>query len=250
MQTIGFAFMSSLVACAALLLFALEGVVCIAMAFPVVFAAVLVGTIIGSALALMGGTSRTASLGFVLALPVSAALARSLASTPAREVVSSIEIDAPVAVVWKNVVSFAELPEPDSWLFETGIAFPLRARIEGSGVGAVRYCEFSTGAFVEPITVWDEPRRLAFDVLEQPVPMEEWSFYDDVQPPHLTTAFRSVRGEFRLTALPGGRTRLEGSTWYLLEMAPGVYWQVWADAIVHRIHERVLRHVGALSESE
>jgi hypothetical protein len=125
----------------------------------------------------------------------------------------------------------------------------MRARIEGEGVGAVRHCEFSTGAFVEPITTWDAPNRLSFDVIEQPVPMHEWSPYRHVHPPHLDGYLQSHRGEFRLIRLPDGRTRLEGSTWYTMDLAPTPYWMVWSDAILHGIHRRVLRHVKVLSES-
>jgi hypothetical protein len=48
---------------------------------------------------------------------------------------------------------------PPVWIYGLGVAYPLRARIEGEGVGAVRHCEFTTGAFVEPITAW-EPVKL------------------------------------------------------------------------------------------
>jgi hypothetical protein len=77
--------------------------------------------------------------------------------------------------------------------------------------------------------------------------MEEWSFYARVEPPHLSTAFRSLRGEFRLVPLPGDRTRLEGSTWYRLDMGPVSYWRLIADQIVQRIHRRVLDHIADLS---
>ena len=66
----------------------------------------------------------------------------------------------------------------------------------GSGVGAERHCIFTTGEFVEPITTWDEPRQLAFNVREQPDPMIELTPYRHIHPPHLDLAFRSVRGEF------------------------------------------------------
>lgn len=56
------------------------------------------------------------------------------------------------------------------------------------------------------------------------------------------------RGEFRLVALPDGRTRLEGSTWYTLDMAPQAYWTLWSDALIHRVHARVLEHVRDLAE--
>lgn len=105
----------------------------------------------------------------ILALPALAAVER-VPPSPLHEVASAIEIDAPPERVWPHVVGFAEPPPPSEWFFRLGIAYPRRARLEGQGAGAVRYCGFSTGAFVEPITVWDEPRRLAFDVVAQPPP--------------------------------------------------------------------------------
>ena len=124
----------------------------------------------------------------------------------------------------------------------------MRARIEGEGVGAVRYCEFSTGPFVEPITAWEPPNRLAFDVISQPEPMTEMSPYQQVNAPHLLDGFISRRGEFRIIELPGNRTRLEGSTWYTMDMAPVWYWTIYSDALLHRIHTRVLKHIKKQSE--
>lgn len=73
--------------------------------------------------------------------------------------------------------------------------------------------------------------------------------YADIAPPHLDGYFRSRRGEFRLVALPGGRTRLEGSTWYEMKLQPAAYWVLYGDAIIARIHRRVLRHIKATAES-
>ena len=249
--TVGVVTATLLVGFLALLFLALEGIVCIMMALPIALPAALLGSFFGRALGARsdGGAKPDATLGaIILLLPLGAGMEQHMTSPQEREVVTMIEVDASPEEVWENVVSFAELPEPEGWLFETGIAYPLRARIEGEGVGAVRHCEFSTGAFVEPITRWEPPHRLSFDVIEQPVPMEEWSFYAEVHPPHLEQSFRSVRGEFRLIELPGGRTRLEGSTWYVLDMGPAPYWKLWGDAIVHRIHGRVLAHIKQLSE--
>lgn len=231
-----------------LLGFALEGVICLAMAYPIVGTIAGLGALVGRAMAKAAFAPGPSFVALVLLLPVSGWLESRLESPAAREVRTAVEVDAPPEVVWGHVIRFSELPEPEGWLFRTGIAYPLRARLEGAGVGAVRYCEFTTGPFVEPITVWDAPRRLAFDVVEQPVAMEEWSFYAHVHPPHLDESFRSVRGEFRLTPLPGGRTRLEGRTWYELDLGPVAYWQLWSDAILHRIHQRVLNHVRREAE--
>jgi hypothetical protein len=79
--------------------------------------------------------------------------------------------------------------------------------------------------------------------------MQEWSPYAFVNAPHLVDGtLTSRRGEFRLVPLPGGGTRLEGSTWYRLRIHPIPYWRLFADAIVHRIHLRVLDHVRTLAE--
>lgn len=79
--------------------------------------------------------------------------------------------------------------------------------------------------------------------------MHETSPYQSVRAPHLRDGLRSRRGEFRLAALSGGRTRLEGSTWYSVEMAPQAYWGLYSDGLIHAIHERVLAQVEACAEA-
>jgi uncharacterized membrane protein YhaH (DUF805 family) len=234
----------------AFLLFAVEGVVCVAMAFPLAVPIAWMGSLFGRDFARRGREQMAHAAWLVLALPPLAALESRLpAPPPTCEVVSSVVVAAPPEVVWRHVVSFDELPPPRELLFRLGVAYPERATIRGSGVGAMRRCEFSTGAFVEPITAWDEPRRLSFDVVQQPDPMRELSPYRHVVAPHMADGFRAVRGEFRLTPLPGGRTRLEGSTWYRLRLRPRSYWSLWADAFVETIHLRVLEHIRRESEA-
>jgi hypothetical protein len=167
---------------------------------------------------------------------------------PVYEVKTAVVVDAPAERVWSLVIEFPELAQPTDPVFRSGIAYPLRARIEGRGVGAVRYCEFSTGAFVEPIEVWDEPRLLRFGVTSNPPPMREWNPLFDIHPPHLDGFLVSRRGQFHLMPLPGGKTRLEGTTWYSHGLWPANYWRLWSDAILHRIHSRVLGHVKVLAE--
>jgi hypothetical protein len=206
--------------------------------------------VLGREIALRTCGRRAPAVLSAIVLPLAATVLVPPSPPPVREVVSAVEIAAPPEVVWRHVVGFPPLSPPREALFLAGVAYPVSARIDGHGVGAVRRCEFSTGAFVEPITHWDEPRRLGFDVSASPPPMEEWSPYARVFAPHLATGFRARRGEFRLVALPGGRTRLEGSTWYTLEIRPALYWTPWADAFVHRIHLRVLEHVRRLAERD
>ncbi len=169
---------------------------------------------------------------------------------PTYMVRSEIIVNAPPATVWRHVVAFPDLPAPTELTFLAGIAYPLRAHIDGRGVGAIRYCEFSTGDFVEPITDWEPGKRLAFRVARNAQPMREWSPYPGLEPAHLHGYLVSKHGEFDLQALPGGRTRLIGITWYQHHLWPASYWAVYSDAIIHQIHLRVLNHVKQLSEAD
>jgi uncharacterized membrane protein YhaH (DUF805 family) len=168
---------------------------------------------------------------------------------PVIAVTTSITIDAPASVVWRNVIAFPPLAPPQEWLFRAGIAYPTSGQIVGSGPGAVRYCHFSTGDFIEPITVWDEDRLLAFDVSSQAPAMQELSPWK-ITPPHIDRNYmRSRHGQFRLVALSDQRTLLEGTTWYQNYFWPQAYWRLWSDEIVHQIHLRVLRHVKQQAEA-
>ena len=237
---------------AAFLLIGLEGAVCLLMALPIFIPLGLFGSLIGWAIA-TGVDARTRRddqglLGCLLVLPLLASVEPVVTKPADLCVTSMIEINASREEVWRTVVAFPEITAEPEWFFRWGIAAPMRARIEGAGVGAVRHCEFTTGAFVEPITVWDEPRRLAFDVTDQPEPMFELTPYRNLHPPHLTGSFRSSRGEFELIELKNGQTRLIGRTWYTLDIAPHIYWRLWTDEIVHRIHLRVLEHIQQVAE--
>lgn len=247
------ALLAQMIGGAFLLLFALEGAICLIMASPLLLALSAVGGMVGYAIQ-ANVWRRVAPGAFAFALlillPLLIASERAVMTAPTlRAVTTRVIVAAPAEVVWRHIVSFPPLAEPNEWLFRAGVAYPTHAEINGNGVGAVRHCVFSTGTFVEPIEVWDEPHRLAFSVTEQPPPMVELSPFD-VHPPHLDGFLQSHRGEFRLTRLPNGDTQLEGTTWYTIRMQPELYWGAWSDAIIHTIHQRVLDHVRDLAERE
>jgi len=247
-QSIVIALASVTMAAGALVLFALEGSVCTVLALPLALAIAFPGAVLGRIIARRGVHASTGA-GMALVVPLFIGV-EPRTPAPTHEVITVVEIAAPPEVVWRHVVSFPDLAPPTERLFRAGVAAPLRARIEGTGVGGIRYCDFTTGSFVEPITAWQENQLLAFDITAQAPPMTELSPYGEIHPPHLDGYFRATHGEFRLTPLPGGGTRLEGRTEYVVDMFPQVYWTVPARAIVTAIHTRVLHHIQTLAEEE
>jgi uncharacterized membrane protein YhaH (DUF805 family) len=235
----------------ALLMFGLEGVICLVMALPLAAPFCIAGGLMARNI-LMGDRPRTAPRTFTACIALLPAMMvgerAAKMEPPVNAVTTSIVIDAPVDVVWRNVIAFPPLAPPEETIFKAGVAYPIAGQIVGSGVGAVRYCRFSTGDFVEPITTWDENRLLAFNVAAQPHALRELSPWEIV-PEHIEKNYmRSQHGQFRLTALDEHRTLLEGTTWYQNYLWPQQYWREWSDGIVHTIHLRVLRHVKAQAE--
>lgn len=235
----------------AFFLLGIEGAICIAMSAPLTIPlGALGGYLAHVAMKSRSNSNRTAAMLLVLPL-TGGSLGFDLTATPPTfAVTTSIEIAASPERIWKYIVSFPDLPAPEEWFFKAGVAYPMRVSIDGSGVGAVRYCEFSTGPFVEPIEIWDESRLLQFSVTQSPASMHEWSLWGKVNPKHLHGYLVSERGQFRLTPLPNGHTLLEGTSWYRHGLWPAQYWRFWSDAILHRIHLRVLTHIRDLAETD
>jgi hypothetical protein len=233
-----------LLACALLLGFGFEGVLCIIMSLPIAVPLSCLGAVVG--FLVRKSELRPQSGAAMLILPIAAFTWDVKAPPPVFHVTTEVMVSAPPERVWKHVVAFPKLPETRDWVFHTGLAYPTEARIDGT----VRYCQFSTGAFVEPITFWDEPRTLRFRVSQNPAPLHEWSLWGDVNPRHLHGYLVSEQGQFQLTPASGGRTILAGTTWYRHSLWPAQYWRWWSDAIIRRIHLRVLNHVRTLAEED
>ena len=138
---------------------AFERAICLLMALPLALFFGILGGMAGHALQRRPRKQAPAMLALVFLFSPGVITTEWLfpRDAPSLKVVSSIEVNAPPERVWKHVVTFSELPPPQEAIFRAGIAYPVRAQIEGSGPGAVRRCEFSTGSFIEPIEVWDEP---------------------------------------------------------------------------------------------
>lgn len=236
--------------------FAWEGMVCLVMAAPIVYALAAMGAVLGYYMQrnrVPPLDRKLISIAIMFALPLlMGAEYAAHPEPPMVAVCSNVEIAAPPNVVWNHVIAFPELGPPDDWFFKLGIAYPVGATISGAGPGAVRKCRFSTGAFIEPIKVWNAPSLLQFGVIGQPPSMREWSWYPhEIHPAHLNGYLDVHAGQFELQPINDGKsTLLKGTTWYQNHMWPDTYWRLWSDDIIHRIHMRVLKHIKKNAESQ
>lgn len=234
-----------------LLVTALEGLICLAMALPLVLPLAALGARIAYQIQKGGVWKAKHNLLLITGLAfVSMGFDMTRTVDGSIKVQTEVIIDADIELVWDKVIAFSPIEEPEEWYFKAGLAYPMNATIEGEGVGAIRYCNFSTGPFVEPITKWDEPHLLQFEVTESPAPMTELNPFGHSHPPHLDDYFRSERGQFELEEQEDGTVLLRGTSWYQMEIYPLFYWEIWASEIIHSIHERVLEHIKKEAEAD
>lgn len=247
--TLGDAVMASMMSVVllgcALVAFALEGVICLVMALPIAIPLAILGALLAYGFRKHAFAHQpTVLLLFIGLTPFSSALEHRFPSrADVVQVATSIDIAATPQQVWQTILQPAHLAAPSQLLFRAGVAYPLASHIEGVGDSAIRYCEFSTGKLVEPVLIWDQGRRLRFTVRSNPLPMQEWTPYARLHPPHLDGFMVSRQGEFLLEQLPNGNTRLTATTWYQDHLEPAAYWKLWSDYIIHQVHQIVLENV-------
>lgn len=165
------------------------------------------------------------------------------------ETTTSVVVDAPVERVWDVLKKGGPVPESDYFLYKLGVAHPMRTEYYGYRVGDLRICRLSTGPMPERITEWSPGEAIGFRVIDTPAPMKELNpFYPDTGPSHLYDTYSVLRGRITLTALPGGRTELTGTTWSVNRMEPLWYWRLWTEEIVHQVHREVFAEVKKESE--
>src|SRR5690606_36971540 len=109
-RTIGLALAGTALTGAVFLLFAIEGVICLLMAFPIAAVLAIVGAVLAWAIATSSRTGRAGHAAMLAMLPAFAFGEAKLQTPTLRHVTTSIEIDAPPEHVWPNVVGFSELP--------------------------------------------------------------------------------------------------------------------------------------------
>lgn len=232
----------------ALVTFALEGLICIVMAAPLGAVAALLGAAMGHSLALAGHRRGKPFLTVAL-LPAIFALEAAMPPSVTIATHETILVSAPPSAVWRALTSEDPIASSPGMVGHAGLAYPVRSRIVGEGVGALRLGQFSTGTARERITEWAPGRSLAFAVLSQPPAMEEMSPYRRVHAPHVHGYFDTSETQFELDALPDGRTRLTARASHILRIDPVLYWEPIARWAVRANTRRVLRDVGRKAEA-
>lgn len=231
----------------ALLMFALEGFMCIVLVVPLGALVAAVGGALGQKLADVGH-QRGRPLMSVAILPLVFLAEAAMPPSVTITTHESIDIAASPSAIWRALISDAPIAGEPRLVALAGFAYPVRGRLLGQGVGAVRLGEFSTGTSRERVTSWQPGKRLAFVVVDQPAMMEEMSPYRRVHAPHLHGYFETDTTSFELQSLPTGKTRLVAQATHRLRIDPALYWEPLARWAIKMNVTRVLESIKGAAE--
>lgn len=233
---LGYSVINSLLAILLSFIFLREGVICLIIVSPLIFVFVITGAFIGKMMSKRKNQTLNVS---IVSLLLIAFISDSIADHNYENMVGDeIIINASPSKIWKNVVAFEKMEQPnDYWLFQIGMPSPMATTVTDYKLGAGRKCIFSNGyIFDEKIVAFDVNRNLTFDIVAQP------------QDPEIMGHIDIQRGQFLLKDNGNGTTTLTGNSWYKLKVFPIWYYDVWAESITRNVHLRVMEHIKELSE--
>jgi general stress protein CsbA len=245
--TNGLVLLAAALGCLGLIMFALEGLICLILASPLAALLAIFGGSLGRSAARLG-KEPSGPLYCVALLPLM--FAADAISPPDALMLTdeSIVINASTSRVWQAVLSDDPIREPPTLVGRLGLAYPKRSRLDGARVGATRSGYFSTGVAREKVTEWQADRSLGFVVLEQPPAMTEMSPYRHVNAPHVNGYFETGETRFELDPLGAYRTKLTILAAHRLRIDPIVYWEPIARWAARSNTRRVLRDLKVKAE--
>ena len=222
-----------------------EGLIFLLVVLPVTAAIAALGGVLGRALAVGGRFGVPGSILLLFLAPL-VPMFGGVEDRSARVVKTTHRLVAPAEQAWPHLVRSLESPPSRDPLVDSGLAVPEWAD-GGEPSSSERPAGSAPGGADGAITHWQEPVLVALD---GPGSRSEGAAFSADRPRALRDRLVFERGEIRLVPLPSGRARIERSTWYRHDLAPRLYWDLWADALVHWTNRRFLRRVAAQTQKE
>ncbi|MES2268381.1 MAG: hypothetical protein V4520_16580 [Bacteroidota bacterium] len=237
-QLASWAFNNTAFACILSAIIFEEGVICLIIVSPLLYAFIWFGELAGKAMFQKNNQTLNVSV-FVMLFGIFVYDSLSVHHYE-NMVADTITVNAPPSEVWKYVVAYKRIEKKsDYWLFRIGMPSPVQSTADGYYLGAKRKCIFSNGyVFDEKITTYDENKNLTFDITKQP------------RDPEIMGHIDILRGQFLLKDNHDGTTTLTGNSWYRLYVFPVWYYDIWAESVTRNVHLRVMEHIKVLAEAK
>ena len=165
-----------------------EGIICCAMALPLVAFGVAIGALIGyqvrgrfiDKLAAPGATTLMLLLLCPLLIAAADRVERPFRAVQRHEVFTSeTKVAGSPERIWELVAQMHKLDGPRPFLLRAGLPTPNRCELDHAGVGGRRVCYFDSGIIAQEVTDWRRPTFMGLRITESTLPGRHWLTFID-----------------------------------------------------------------------
>lgn len=230
-----------------------EGSICLVLGLPVYLTLSSIGGILAGFLLTKTASNkmRLSAAVFLAALPPAAGRVEMNMPLPEQtiETATHIDIAAPPAAVWANIIRVPAITEEQSGFFyRIGFPKPVEATLSKEGEGAVRHASFERGlVFIETVHTWIPRRTIAFRIDVDPAhtPLTTLD-------PHVTVGglyFDVLEGRYDIEPLASG-VRLHLKSEHRLSTHFNWYASLWSALLMKDIQNSILLVIKQRAESQ
>ena len=213
----------------------LAGILCGVTFGVVVGVPLILGVLVGSVLFKGSTRSTTAISTLVIAMLIPGEQAWFTA--PPEESVQTARIVAlPRDEAFSRITFYEDTSLEPPTLLRVALPRPLRTSGRITGVGDTKRCVYESGFLLKQVTAFEPGVRYAFRIREQ----------EGVE----DRSVALVGGSFDLTAVDASHTRIVLTTTYRPKLSARLVWRPFERAVVHALHEHVLRQMLAARKTE
>jgi hypothetical protein len=236
-----------------LVLVAIEGVICIIMASPLLLLLGFLGSLTGYFVMkqLRARHKLPVMLTAVFINPLFMLAEHQLSHNlvpPPRTVETRLLVHVGAKEVWQSLAAENNY-QFDNLLFKAGISYPMKTKLVHKDNCWFLSCAYNNGTIDMPVSKAEAGQELVFSLHDTPAPMKELTLYNNFHAPHLHGYFMVDEGRIRLIEQPNNTTLLVATTIYRHNIKPVHYWQLWSDALLDQVHFEVLNTIKTKAEA-
>lgn len=236
----------------ALYIFEIEDFICLLILAVPFFVLGTIGALIYRIVQINKQKSKRKLLSIVL-LPFLFAPLEELLQTPSDtfSIKSEVIINASPEKIWNNIIEVQTIDpsEYNSGFFNSiGIPRPISATVDKKEIGGQRIGNFEGGLkFIETITVYEENKKVSFDIKIDPTTVRQKVFDQHVLKGNY---FTFVDATYELTELKNGEVKLTLTSSYQLTSTINFYGKIWGDIILADFQDRLLNVIETRCEKK
>jgi hypothetical protein len=140
-------------------------------------------------------------------------------------VVTKIRLKANPEAVWRELMTYEEVPGQPPFLLRSLLPVPIRTEGDKTFVGGMIHCFYRGGTLMKMVTAVEPPRYFEFEVTRQCLGIE--------------SCVRALRGSYEIVE-SAGETEVRLTTVYRGHLRPRFFWRPLEELLTHQIHRHIL----------